>query len=302
MDIKGAPSAGAGVKSVGSMTGSKTVTFAGMDLAKGEPRKILMYGGPVTGKTETIVRTLIAHPEWKIVYLDTDANTDPFLDLPPDRVDQVFYVKLRDASDKMNIAVFFEQIQNKGYSMVCLKHGYVDCYACDRKGNEVVNFNPQILSIDRDLVVDSASTVCDSSMVQTKKTFNFSDKELAKMNTEAEVASATLQIYGGLGLRMDAFLHLIKTWKQSVVVVTHDKDTAKDKQPTAIFANLGTGNYSKAKSYRFAACIRTLPGKDIFQVDSTPSSKAYIRGPVTSAIKNLGCSRVPTLAILMNLT
>lgn len=255
------------------------------DIAKmdfGSKQRIALWGPPVTGKTDGIVKLVQAG--YAIDYVNLDDNVRPFLQLTPEELVRVNNIKLKDGLSKFNIADFFENIRSTAAISICKTHGHINCNLC-KKGGEFLMYNPS-KSVADITVIDSASAYLDSAMISAKE--NATEK-------------TTFNNFGIQGLHVDVLHHFVKSVTNHVIVICHDiqlANTLKENYTDNYYPLLGTRPKSKRSMNIYSAVIRSYEARDTYQVSKTKTHFATLRNSELEQQLN-GKSRIEILKAIL---
>lgn len=141
----------------GSRKAATPGNISGLRLGK----KMVLYGAPAVGKTTCIVGLVKAG--WDVVYVDTDGNPEPLLDLTPLEQARVTYIPLRNNSSRPSRHQALITLSDTGKLTWCPTHGLHLCPECatseqlewDSKG---VDWSKTIFVLDSYTAVHAACT------------------------------------------------------------------------------------------------------------------------------------------------
>lgn len=128
---------------------------------------VLMYGPPKTGKTR-LAGTSIKIPEFtRIFWFDGENGSETLLNmgLTEAEMDKVVLFRIRDTKDNpIFIETMLRAMSAKKTSLICDKHGKIDCADCKSKGLTSTSFSLSELTHNDLIIIDSGSQLSDSAL------------------------------------------------------------------------------------------------------------------------------------------
>lgn len=128
---------------------------------------VLMYGPPKTGKTR-LAGTSIKIPEFnRIFWFDGENGSETLLNmgLTEAEMDKVTLFRIRDTRDNpIFIETILKALSAKRTSLICDKHGKVDCPVCKSEGLSSTPFSLAELTHNDIIIIDSGSQLSDSAL------------------------------------------------------------------------------------------------------------------------------------------
>lgn len=188
---------------------AETIT-RGSPLASKE-NTVCLYGPSGSGKTTAVIDYLVKSGK-SCVYLDFDGNSAPIAAAPPEVLDKMNYIKIRNSRDVGHVGRFIDASMTDPIIKVCLEHGYLGCGTCARKQGDVLQVNFDDWAKYDLVIVDSASVMVESLIL-------FSIK-LAKAENEFNA----MNVWSRVNLSATTMLHFLRECHRNVIVISHPLD------------------------------------------------------------------------------
>lgn len=207
---------------------------------------ILLYGQPKTGKTR-LAATSIRIPEFKRVFwFDGENGSETLLNmgLTEEEMDKVTLFRIRDTIDNpIFIETMLKAMSAKKTSIICDKHGKVDCPDCTKAKASTTSFSLASLTHNDLVVIDSGSQLGDSALAATC---------LGK----GEMFKPGWDEYGIQGKWLSDILSVIQqATHTNFLVVTHEIALEDDDGKDKFFPLMGTKPYSMKVAKYFGTVV-----------------------------------------------
>lgn len=174
------------------------------------PNKLIaIYGPSGCGKTTEIVKYLTASGKSSVI-VDIDGNSGPIIAAPPQVLERMNYLKLRNSLQHLHAMDFVNRSMTDPQLKLCQEHGYLDCGLCKNSGSPSIMVNFDDLRNYDVLVIDSASLFINAIKLFSIKEAGL-DKDLRKIWQRVSLNAAT-------------FLHFMREIHETVIVLSHPLD------------------------------------------------------------------------------
>ena len=197
--------------------------------------RVLVYGGPKTGKT-LLAGKLAEH--FNVIYIGMENGHETLFQLPEEWQSRVELVNLPDTrSYPIAIETVLKMV--KGKVSICEDHGKVGCAICKRAiATDPASAEPMIdldlLNLGKDSVVifDSLTQLTNSAVSHITK----GQPDDYKMQTDD---------WGNLGKLMDIFCSHVQQAPYNVVVISHETEAETEGKKKLLVPVAGTRNFSR---------------------------------------------------------
>ncbi len=234
-----------------------------LPLTKQNTKKITIWGEPVTGKTEILLE--LAEAGYNIDYINLDNNMGVFDNASDKVIEHINNISVNDSLNKMNKAIFFEQLITQPAVKVCGAHGYIDCTQCKNEGGDSILYNPS--KSDADIIaIDSVSAYLESAMIKSKG--------------DSVTAKTTFNNFGEQGLHVDVLNHFVKACPTNVIVISHIlqmANTLRENYTDDFYPMFGTRPKSKRCMSVYSHVIKSIVDKDTYQLTKSKTHYATLR-------------------------
>lgn len=241
----------------------KAAVVKKLPLNKPNNKKIIIWGEPITGKTQIL--TELAEANYLIDYINLDNNMGVFDNASDKVIDNINNISVNDSLNKMNKATFFEQLITQPAVKVCGAHGYIDCVQCKNEGGDSILYNPAKSEADI-IVIDSVSAYLESAMIKGKG--------------ESVTAKTTFNNFGEQGLHVDVLNHFVKACPTNVIVISHIlqmANTLKENYTDDFYPMFGTRPKSKRCMSVYSHIVKSILDKDTYQLTKSKTHYATLR-------------------------
>lgn len=198
------------------------------DLNRSTTQRVLLFGGPKTGKTELAGR-LSEH--FKIIWVDLENGHETLFKLPKEWQERITLISLPDTrSYPIAIETCLKLV--KGAVSICDEHGKVACMVCKQKGAEFTDINITTLPNDTVVVFDSLTQLSNSAIANITK-------------GQPDDYKLDYDDWGNLGKLLDIFLSHIQQGKYNSVVISHEIEAETEAGKKYLVPVGGTRNFSR---------------------------------------------------------
>lgn len=207
---------------------------------------VLLYGQPKTGKTR-LAATSIKIPEFsKIWWFDGENGSETLLNmgLTEAEMDKVILFRIRDTVDNpIFIETMLKSMSAKKTSLICDKHGKVDCPDCARAKLPSTKFSLSELTHNDLVIIDSGSQLGDSALS-------------AACLGKGEMYKAGWDEYGIQGKWLSDILSVIQqATHTNFLVITHEIALEDDDGKDKFFPLMGTKPFSMKVAKYFGTVV-----------------------------------------------
>lgn len=197
-------------------------------LSRSTTQRVLLFGGPKTGKTELAGR-LSEH--FNIIWIDLENGHETLFKLPKKWQERITLISLPDTrSYPIAIETCLKLV--KGPVSICDEHGKVGCMVCKNKNAEFTNIDITSIPSDTVVVFDSLTQLSNSAIAHITK----SQPDDYKLNYDD---------WGNLGKLLDIFLSHIQQAKYNAVVISHEIEAETESGKNILVPVGGTRNFSR---------------------------------------------------------
>lgn len=194
-----------------------------------DTRRIIVYGGPKSGKTE-LVGTLAA--KHKLLWFDLENGYTTLLKLPEAAQENINLIRIPDSKVfPVAIETMLKVITGAQLS-ICVEHGKVSCPLCKKNEAPVENVHLNVLDKGTIVVVDSLTQLANSAMSHLTR-------------THPDDYKPEWSDYRNQGALMDKFLSQVQQAKFSIVCITHEAETEMEDGRKKLVPIAGTTNFSR---------------------------------------------------------
>jgi hypothetical protein len=214
--------------------------FSEYKALKSSPKRVVIFGGPKTGKTELVGRLA---EKYKLIYFDLENSTDTLLKLPDEWLERIELVKLPDSKVFPVALPTMLKVITGAPVNICEAHGKIDCPLCKKSSPE--SFTRVALSeLDSDtiVVIDSLTQLAVSAMSHITK-----DKD--------DDYKYDWDDYRKQGTLMDKFLSQVQTSSFNIACITHEAEVELDDGSSKLVPIAGTANFSRNTARYFGEVI-----------------------------------------------
>lgn len=195
---------------------AKTLT-RGSPMASPE-RTVCIYGESGSGKTTGVMEYLKQSGK-RSLYLDLDGNSGPILAAPPEVLDKMNYVKLRNSLTNMSVADFLIASMSEQMLSLCVEHGLMNCGRCKRKQGDVIQLMMEKWNDDYDVVIT------DSASIMVKAIILFSQRQATD-----EGERNLLAVWSRVSIIANTMMHFLRECHRNVIVLSHPIDVRHEFQ------------------------------------------------------------------------
>lgn len=206
------------------------------DMKVAQPRKILIYGAPKTGKTELYGALAAAK---KLHVFDNEQSTKTFFKESSPAFKHLNNIEIFPIADTQTfpvaIGTTLHATKNVAFSL-CDAHGVKDCPICKKAGASFSVYDPTKFGPDDVVVIDSVSQLAQSAMYHILRNWISKDDYEHKADWDDWAAQ---------GRMMDRFGSWIQSAPFSIVCVSHETLVEMEDGTKKIVPIGGTSNFSK---------------------------------------------------------
>lgn len=249
------------------------------DLTESTTHRVLVYGGPKTGKTE-LVSKLAEH--FNILYFGLENGHAVFFKLSPDAQSRVEIINIPDTKVfPIAIETMLKVVSGLPVT-ICETHGKVNCASCKTAVDAVqTNVNLNSLPPDWIVVIDSLTQLSNSAMNHLTK-------------NEPDTYKVEWTDYRNQGQLLDKFLSQIQQAKYNVICITHEVEAEMENGKKKLVPVAGTREFSRntAKYFDDVVYCEVKNNKHVF-ASSTTYSGNVLSGSRTDVVMEI--DEAPTL-------
>jgi len=200
-------------------------------------RKVLVYGGPKTGKTELVGKLLEKKKLW---WFDLEDGAKTLMNnprIPKEWLDRLEYFRLPDTQVfPVAARTLLHVIKGKEVS-ICHRHGVVNCVNCKKEAPEAFSaINLSAFTNEDVLVIDSVSQLAASAMNDIQKDVIAKDQFDKKPDWDD---------YFNQGRIMDRIFSIMQQAPFNVVAISHEQMVEMEDGSKKIVPIGGTSQFSK---------------------------------------------------------
>lgn len=199
-------------------------------------RKVLVYGGPKTGKTELVAKLAAKKKLW---WLDLEDGIKTVVNnprIPVPWLDNIEVFRIPDTQIMPIAARTLLKIIKGANCEICHVHGAVGCPICKRDGGGVSTINLSTFTNNDVLVIDSVSQLAQSAMNDIQKAVIAADKFDEKPSWDD---------YFNQGRIMDRIFSIMQQASFNVVAISHEQMVEMEDGSKKIVPIGGTSQFSK---------------------------------------------------------
>lgn len=231
-----------------------------------EPRHIIVYGAPKTGKTELVGQL---SQQFRLWWMDLDGGAKTLMRADAKtNLDNIEYFRIPDTQLFPVAVETLLKVMRGGKRTICHTHGKVDCVDCKSKALPSSEIDVGTFDVKKDiLVIDSYTQLMDSVM-------NWHYKEqLTKDNFDIQ---STFHDWKKQGAVSDRFGTTIQNAPWNCVVISHEVLTEQEDNTKKIAPVGGTRNKSSdfARYFDDAVYCEVVGGK--YQAHSDAAGKTRV--------------------------
>lgn len=223
--------------------------------AANKTSRVLVYGGPKTGKTKLVGKLASAYD---LVYFDLENGYETLLKLPQEQQERIELISIPD-SRVFPIAIeTLLKVVTGNKVTICEEHGKVNCPVCTKAGAATTTVELNALQTSSIVVFDSITQLANSAM-----SFITKDKP--------DDYKYEWDDYRRQGTVMDKFLSQIQQAKYNVVCITHETETEMEDGKKKLVPVAGTTTFSRntAKYFDHVVYAELKNRKHIFASSTT---------------------------------
>lgn len=191
--------------------------------------RILVYGGPKTGKTELVGR-LAEH--YNLLWFDIEKGHNTLFKLPKEWQERINVIEIPDTRAVPMASETLKKVFRGGIHKICGEHGKVACMSCMKMGKPTETVDLYSLGADTIVVVDSLTQLTSSIINHVTK----------GMDDEYKLE---FDDYGDLGKHMGNFLSDVQQAPFNVVCISHETTAKLEDGKERIVPVAGTRNFSR---------------------------------------------------------
>jgi adenosyl cobinamide kinase/adenosyl cobinamide phosphate guanylyltransferase len=208
--------------------------------------RVLIYGGPNTGKT-TLAGTLAK--KYNVVYFDLDSGAKTLARLPKEQKARIQHIPIPDRPD-YPIAVETISTYLKGSKgKICYKHGKWNCLLCAKDGSPMQDVHFHGNDENTVVVIDTLTQLAQSSM------FYIGENVTLEMLKKQDDDKAGYTEYRKQGKIMGDILGYIQATDKKIVCITHEIEAVLEDGTKKLVPICGTTNFSRNCAKHFDTII-----------------------------------------------
>lgn len=213
------------------------------------PQKILLYGGPDSGKTTAIGK--LCKNFKKVYWFTMEKGHSSLLKLPDECLEPIIFIDIKDTSKEPNGITTIMKTFEKAVK-ICEAHGKIfeSCPVCMKEKKEFIEVDLWSESTDTLVVIESLTQLAASGINHAVKNDGV---DLANLKAEDK---ATFNHYGLQGRYLD---NIFSNWQHLPchgIMSSHEQNVSFDDKTEKLAPVGGTGNYSKKIGRSFDHTVR----------------------------------------------
>jgi hypothetical protein len=198
------------------------------DLKRSATHRVLIFGGPKTGKS--LLAGKLAE-KYKLIWIDLENGHDVLFQLPEAWQENIELVNIPDTrSYPIAIETCLKMV--KGKVDICEAHGKVACMICKKNAAPSITLDLPNLTHDTVVVFDSLTQLSNSAIAHITRT----EPEDYKLNYDD---------WGNLGKLLEIFLSHIQQAGYNVIVISHECEAETEGKKKTLVPVGGTRNFSR---------------------------------------------------------
>jgi len=199
-------------------------------LSHSTTHRIIIYGGPKTGKTQ-LAGELATHG-YDLIWFDLENGHETLFKLPPAAQERIELISLPDTrSYPVAIETVLKAI--KGKVTICEAHGKVGCLVCKKREAPSIELDlPSIRDTNTVVVFDSLTQLSNSAIAHITK-------------SQPDDYKLDYNDWGNLGKLLEIFLSHIQQAGYNVIVISHEQEVETEGKKNTLVPVGGTRNFSR---------------------------------------------------------
>ena len=227
-------------------------------------RRVLVYGGPKTGKTELVGKLA---EKYNLIFFDLENGYETLLKMPHDWQERVELLSIPDTKVfPIAIETMLKVIVGNPVE-ICEAHGKVGCQICKKEGAPTTRVCLNELTPSDIVVVDSLSQLSNSAMNHLTK-------------NQEDTYKPEWTDYRNQGQLLDKFLSQVQQARFNIVCITHETEATMEDGRQKLVPVCGTREFSRntAKYFDHVVYAELKNRKHVFG-----SSTTYAGGVLTGS-------------------
>lgn len=198
------------------------------EIAASATQRVLVYGGPKTGKTELVGR-LSEH--YNIIWNDCEKGWVTLRKLPEEWRSRINIISIPDSRVYPIAAETWLKIIKGGPQEICVTHGKVGCAICKKNLAQFDKINMSAVPANTIVVFDSLTQLTNS---------------LISNLTKAQPDDYKLQLddWGNLRVLIDKFLSQVQAAGYNIVCITHEEEVIMEDGKKKLVPSSGSSKSS----------------------------------------------------------